>query len=310
MRVEAAFGSLGTSPGMFAYPRAMDLDRADGALWVIDKAARVQKLDAATGECVAMFVMPEQDRGKPVGVTVAETDRGKRLFIPDTHYARVMIFDPPERMGEDAVLVGSFGSYGWGPGQFIYPTSVGVLREKDGLRVERLYVAEYGGNDRVSVFDASYEFLFSFGSFGPGGSAADSPVTFQRPQLLAIDESAGEIYVVDSRNHRIGCFSLEGEHRRWFGSPETAGTEPGVFRYPYGLCLLGDGTGMVAEFGNNRVQRIGLQDGRSLGVWGKPGRGVGELATPWAVVAGDKLTYVLDSGNHRVVAMTTPRRRR
>jgi DNA-binding beta-propeller fold protein YncE len=71
-------------------------------------------------------------------------------------------------------------------------------------------------------------------------------------------------------------------------------------RFPYGLDWLPDGTLVVAEYGNNRLQRFDRR-GRSLGTWGRAGRRVGELAYPWTVVTGpqDRL-FVLDSGNNRV----------
>jgi DNA-binding beta-propeller fold protein YncE len=61
-----------------------------------------------------------------------------------------------------------------------------------------------------------------------------------------------------------------------------------------------DGTLVVAEYGNNRVQRF-ARDGASLGTWGKAGRKPGQLAYPWAVEVGPNgQMYVLDSGNNRV----------
>jgi peptidylglycine monooxygenase len=56
----------------------------------------------------------------------------------------------------------------------------------------------------------------------------------------------------------------------------------------------------VADWGNNRVQRLDGQ-GRFVASWGAPGRGPGELATPWDVaVAPDGRVLVADYGNHRV----------
>jgi DNA-binding beta-propeller fold protein YncE len=71
-------------------------------------------------------------------------------------------------------------------------------------------------------------------------------------------------------------------------------------RYPYGLDMLSDGTLVVSEYGNNRLQRFDRR-GNSLGVWGEAGRRPGQLAYPWAVAVapGDRL-LVIDSGNNRV----------
>ncbi|MBC7772366.1 MAG: hypothetical protein H7210_07725 [Pyrinomonadaceae bacterium] len=316
------FGGLGDTPGHFAYPRAMTPDPDTNSLWVIDKTARVQQIDATTGGCLTLWKMPLTDNGKPTGCTLSKDPAGHTLvYIPDTHYHRVMIYrpTPPERTADgDPVrhtdqpeLVGSFGEYGAGPGQFIFPTDVAILPTPGGLGVERIYVSEYGGNDRVSVFDAGYLFLFSFGTFGASSDAAT--IEFDRPQSLAVVDvhtsqghSEKQVIVTDSRNHRVGRFSLDGKLIAWMGAPDGPGDGPGEFRIPYGLEPLGDGTILVTELGNNRLQRIELATGQGLGTWGRPGRSDGELASPWASAVIGKTTYVLDTGNNRVLGFPTP----
>lgn len=323
-------GSLGDTPGKFAFPRAIDVSVDGKSLWVIDRSARVQRIDPATGRCRAMWKMPDSELGKPVGFCVAPGVDAhgqwcdELLYIADTHYHRVMVYKPPPTPAPSAdfdrdaapELVARFGDYGQGPGQFILPTDVAVLVGDDGHSVSRIYVGEYGGHDRISVFDGSYKFQFSFGewgldSSGAGGAAIDTTrVLFARPQSLMIETLDGQkqLVITDSANHRIGRFTLDGGLIGWIGSAGAMGDAPGQFRFPYGLASLGDGTVMVSEFGGNRVQRIDLGSGQSLGSWGKAGRGVGELATPWAVAVLGKTTFVVDSGNNRVLGFETPRR--
>jgi hypothetical protein len=69
--------------------------------------------------------------------------------------------------------------------------------------------------------------------------------------------------------------------------------------------MLPDGTLLVAEYGNNRVQRFD-QIGKPLGVFGTIGRGPGELQYPWGVAGTDDKVFVLDSGNNRVQMIRTP----
>jgi DNA-binding beta-propeller fold protein YncE len=303
----SAFGEVGTSPGQFVYPRCIDAD-AD-SLWVIDKSARVQRLDPKTGRGTAVWTMPEYSQGKPVGITIAprpaSMGHGDAIYIADTHCHRVMIYEAPAQPGAEPKLLGSFGEYGNGPGQFIYPTDVAVLPTADGKHAQRLYVGEYGDNDRISVYDASCRFLFSFGKLGSGPG-----VEFNRPQSLAIDARREELYVTDACNHRVGIFTLEGELVRWHGSPETAGSGPEQLCYPYGLCALGDGTALVTEYGNHRVRHMDLQTGSTLRLLGVPGVGKGELVSPWGVTVIGNTAYVLDSGNARVQAFPAPRQRR
>lgn len=297
------FGEGGLSPGQFSYPRAIDAD--DGSLWIIDKTARVQQLDPATGNCLVWFTMPAFARGKPTGITVAPGPDGDPvLYIADTHEHRVLVAPRVTTRGEPISPIASFGSLGQEPGQFIYPTDVAVLTDDQGLPM-RIYVSEYGGNDRISVFGPGVlagrdDFLFSFGTLG------DGPDQFNRPQSIAIDADRGELVVTDATNHRLGRFTLDGQLIAWIGSPQTAGHAPGSFMYPYGLYLPGDGTALVAEFGNHRIQHIDLDSGDSLGTYGVGGRGTGQLASPWGVVVLDRLVYVLDSGNNRVIGFRIP----
>lgn len=311
---ERVLGEAGSFPGQFSYPRAIDQDSE--ALWVIDKSARVQRLDPETGRASVWWRMPDFQLGKPVGVSVARWPGADgslvdALIVPDTHYQRVIIYsldasndgsEVADRAIEFApVELARFGRYGTGPGEFIYPTDAAVLESDDRTRVERLYISEYGGNDRVSVFDASLVFLFAFGSHGAG---ADQ---FARPQSIAIDERTRELIIADSCNHRIGRFTLDGRPLGWVETPAADGpTEGGAFAYPYGVFVLPDSSVLVAEFGSSRVRRVDPRTGRVLGAWGVPGRAPGQLAAPWGVTWREGELFVLDSGNNRVQVFRGP----
>ncbi|MEI7658732.1 MAG: hypothetical protein WCK33_11775 [Phycisphaerae bacterium] len=317
------FGEVGMSPGQFSYPRGIDADGT--SLWIVDKAARVQRIDPATGRSLGGWRMPAWSNGKPTGITVwrpaGGRDGDELIFLADTHYHRIMIYalgqspggdkDPGNdgtAWGERVKLVGQFGSYGSEPGHFTYPTDIAVLPTADGRDIDRLYVSEYGGTDRISIFkrDASGAFacVGTFGRFGSGSDPAQ--VEFSRPQSMAIDLEARELIVTDACNHRLGRFTLEGALVRWIGSPDEAGPEPGHFKYPYGLVLLPGRTALVVEYGNNRLQHVDLETGQGLGTYGRAGRGPGELAIPWGVALVDGKAYVLDSGNNRVMGFEAP----
>ena len=86
----------------------------------------------------------------------------------------------------------------------------------------------------------------------------------------------------------------------FLGAFGRLGSEPGQLRFPYNVELLSDGTLVVCEYGNNRVQRFD-PDGNSLGIWGEAGRSPGQLAYPWALtVLEDDRILVVDSGNNRM----------
>ena len=270
----AAFGQSGRGQGQFVYPRAIDITE-DGSLFVIDKTGRIQKF-GPKGDFLTTIQMPLIETGKPTGLSVAPNGN---LYVADTHYFRVVVFSP------EGELIDEFGQFGETDGCFIYPTDVAFA--EDG----RIFVGEYGGNDRISVFTEKGEFLYCFGSPGSG------PAQLSRPAALRVDRSRKCLYVADACNHRIGIYSLEGELLRYIGS---AGTQQGRLRYPYDLTLLADGTLVVCEYGNNRVQLFDAE-GRSLAVYGNAGRQLGQLAYPWGVaVDSRRRAYIVDSGNMRI----------
>lgn len=368
LEVVAKIGESGSSPGQFGYPRCLDHD--DESLWVIDKLARVQRIDPKTGNPLETWRTPKFDNGKPTGVTLwtprAVSGTGKHafdqplMFVADTHEHRILVYELTSASQDKAAglvdhppkLLTTFGSYGTGEGQMIYPTDVCIVPSADG-GIEKLFVSEYGDNDRISVWvprgsdgavasensreqatvDAHgleghprathglearatqgvpFEFVYqsSFGTFGDGVSAEN--VQFSRPQsmtLATLKNSQRVLLVSDACNHRVGVFTLEGGLVRWIRDEAGPSTKPGGFMYPYGLCDLGDGTVMVAEYGNCRLQRIDIETGASLGIFGERGRGAAQLSTPWAITRMNDKVYVLDSGNSRILAIDAPKGR-
>jgi ABC-type Fe3+ transport system permease subunit/DNA-binding beta-propeller fold protein YncE len=273
-KILATFGQSGRGQGQFVYPRAIDITD-DGSLFVVDKTGRIQKF-GAKGGFLDTIEMPLIETGKPTGLSVAPNGN---LYVADTHYFRVVVFSP------EGELIDEFGKFGETDGCFIYPTDVAFA--EDG----RIFVSEYGGNDRISVFTEQGDFLYSFGS--PGGGQGQ----FARPSALCVDKSRKWLYVADACNHRIGIYNLDGELLRYIGS---AGRQQGQLRYPYDLTLLADGTLVVCEYGNNRVQLFDAE-GRSLAAYGNPGRKLGQLAYPWGVAVDNRRrAYIVDSGNMRI----------
>lgn len=270
---DALWCETGTGPGEVVYPRAIAYDQQLDNFFIIDRCAHVQRLDR-DGHCLCEWQMPEWKMGKPVGAAIGPDGN---LWVPDTHYHRVIVYSP------DGKLLTQFGKEGTGDGEFLLPTDIAF----DGPRI---YVSEYGGNDRVQVFDHNWHKLFQFGKFGNGNGE------FSRPQTMLIDN--GLIYITDACNHRVVVFTTDG---KWVRNMGSAGSELGQFRFPYGMAEDSEGHLIVCEFGNNRVQMIDKQSGRGLKAWGSPGREPGHLAYPWGVAV-DKRDRVVavDAGNNRL----------
>lgn len=288
---EQVLGMRGRMPGRLDYPRAADVG-TDGTVAVIDKSGRVQRF-ASDGSLLGAWRMPRTDNGMPTGVTI---DRHGRLWIADTHEHRVLVCAP------DGTELGSFGSYGRGPGEFVYPTDVLMLDDADARRCS-VVVSEYGGNDRLQWFDVS---LPSDGSSAATavrsvGSQGSGVGQFLRPQSMS-RMADGSIAVADACNHRIVMLSADGQWRGTIGQP---GKELGQLAYPYGVLSCGSGGVLVAEFGNNRIQRLDAS-GRGEWVRGGGGRETGRLVAPWAIVGDASAPLVVDAGNCRLVRVRLP----
>lgn len=319
LRVERVLGETGRQPGQFAYPRGLagfDLD-GRSVLAVVDKSARIQLIDAQTGAPVGLIRTPVWELGMPTGLTAAThpTDASRTaLWVADTHEHRILVYEVPfDTGGEPMEPAFAFGAFGDGPSQFIYTTDVAVLNGADGLPA-RVFVSEYGGNDRISEFrvvrgesGVSFEFVRQIGYSGVAMDAPeDDPAALSRPQSIELrtrpSDGGLEIVATDVGRHRVVRFDVgTGEVVGWTdGRRGAGGVTTAPLRHPYGVMLVGQDLAVVSEFGASRLRMIELDSGDTVGFLGGPGRLVGQLATPWAsLVVGDEL-MVLDSGNDRV----------
>lgn len=272
--VEKVIGGPGLGDGEFSYPRGIIVSPVDGHVFVVDKSARIQRF-TPDGQFETSWRMPEMNLGKPTGLDI---DAQGRLWVPDTHYARVIVYD---RDGHEQFR---FGSRGEGPGQFIFPTAVLVDRENF------IYVGEYGGNDRISKFSPQREYLFSFADKNSGDAWVD------RPTEILLDEQ-DILWVADACKHRISRYDRQGKFLSSFFLEGIGADSP---TFPFGMAFEKSGTLLIADRGNNRILRYS-RDGKMLGSWGKQGRALGQLQQPWGVAVGlDGRIYGLDSWNNRV----------
>jgi DNA-binding beta-propeller fold protein YncE len=270
----ALWGAPGQGDGEFTKPRAVAAD-GRGHVYAVDMTGRIQKF-TEDGRFLLAWRTPAIARGRPTDI---ECDRDGNVIVADTHYQTIRIYSP------EGKELRSWGSEGKGPGQFIYPCGVAVDRE--GF----IYVAEFGGNDRIHKFTPEGAAVAVWGSYG------DGPGQFNRPQDLAVADD-GTLVVADSCNHRIVTLGPDGAFRSaWSGEGDAA------LRYPYDVLIDRDGNLLVCEYGNNRVQRFS-RGGKPLGTWGGPGAEPGRFNAPWDVAAGtDDRVFVADTMNHRLQAL-------
>jgi|694.fasta_scaffold00927_7 sugar lactone lactonase YvrE len=277
--VTGIWGKRGLSNGKFHKPRAMTID-AQGMVYVVDMTARIQVFDAR-GEYVRHWQTPICEQGRPTGLSI---DRRGRVAVADTHYFRVLFYDPVGELQESATIGGVHGT---APGEFGFVTD--VLEDAEG----NFYISEYGASDRIQKFTASGEFICQWGGHGA------EPGQFERPQSIGMD-SKGNIWVADACNHRLQVYRCDGDRPELIKVIGRQGEGAGEFRYPYGLTIDRSDRIWISEFGGHRIQCLD-SEGKSLLSWGKPGRNPGELANPWSIALhSDGDILIVDSGNHRI----------
>lgn len=135
----------------------------------------------------------------------------------------------------------------------------GVKTDAEG----NVYVSDRAGG-AILVYDARGTFLRSITYAG-----------MTDPSAMAIDRKGQVLYAIAGAStrqnlHRIEVFSLRGEHLRTLG---TSGDAPGQFFFPTDVALSSDGTLMVVDMLNFRVQILD-PEGRPLGSFGQTGTGL------------------------------------
>jgi sugar lactone lactonase YvrE len=270
------WGSLGSAPGQFNFPRHVVVD-SQGDVWVSDQLnSRVQKFDE-DGNLLLVLGSLGTGLGQfnsPFGVA---TDTFDNLYTTEIGNDRV------QKFASDGTFLLSWGSVGSGPGQFNDPFGIGLLPGG------HVYVAD-SGNHRIQKFDQTGLFILAWGTQGSGNGQ------FQTPFAVAV-EAAGDVYVADNNNHRVQKFDGIGTFLTKWGS---FGSANGQFSQPVHVAVDGNGGVLVAENGNSRIQRFSAT-GTFLTKWGTQGAGDGQFQNAYGVASGgDGSVYAVDLLNHRV----------
>lgn len=194
-----------------------------------------------------------------------------------------------------------------------YAEHFSVMERSSGIAVyaNYLYVSDYG-NHRLQIFNLSNGgFIGWFGKdetgsvgwHGPGsgrkGRMGSEPGAFSGPAGIAV--SGSNIYVVDTGNHRVQKFILNGSSVSFAASWGHYSKGNDGFRRPCGVAVLGNAV-YVTDYFNHRI--VKLQDnGETMSfveAIGGAGRGDGEFNGPRGIASYDNQLYVADYDNSRV----------
>jgi YD repeat-containing protein len=146
------------------------------------------------------------------------------------------------------------------------------------------------GSDHVEEFSSSGTLIRTIGSGGTGNGQ------FLYPVGIAINRTAGDIYVADSSNNRIEEFSVStGEFIRAFSTPGG----------PHGVALDSSGDVWVVETGTDHIEKYS-PTGTLIASYGSGGSGNGQFTTPLGIaIDASNHIYVTDSGNDRVEELSS-----
>jgi DNA-binding beta-propeller fold protein YncE len=205
-------------------------------------------------------------------------DSSGNEWVTDIKDDRIEKFSPA---GE---VLGAYGGYGSGSGQFIDPWGLAINQGTGDV-----YVTDQG-SFRVDELSSTGAFIETFGwgvqdgkpqfetctSECRAGIAGSGAGQFSWLAGIAVD-SSGNVWVADNGNNRVDEFFENGVYERSVGSE---GTGDDQFKGPLNITFSG-GNMYVTDSGNNRVQELGSTGGFVAAIgWGvENGEGKAETCT-------------------------------
>ncbi|HTA37079.1 MAG TPA: hypothetical protein VK761_10215 [Solirubrobacteraceae bacterium] len=274
-----AWGTKGSGPGQFSYPRGVAANEAE-VLVADDDNHRIEKfnVEGAYESSAGSQGTGAGQFGFPYGVSL---DAAGNAYVADDLNHRVVKLTPT------LAFAGAWGGYGTKAGQLAFPRAIASDPAGDS------YVANTA-NDRIEVYNPEGRFLRTI------GFSARGPGTLTAPRGLALDPSGG-LLISDTVGNRIELFApvTDAYVTQW----TVAGGHDAGFAKPTGIGVDPRGSVYVADEGNERVAQM-WGDGSYLAEIGGPsdlgGAGLNGVAAV-ATALGSGRMYVADAGHNRVL---------
>ena len=142
---------------------------------------------------------------QPGGIAV---DSSNYIYVVDKFNQRIQRF---QESGSGVTFVSKWGSLGSGDSQFISPSGIAVDN------ASHIFVAD-SGNNRIQEFSTAGNLLRKWGKNGGDGTSGSGQGEFNYPSDIAVD-SSGNVFVIDSSNHRIQEFDNNGNYLNQWQRP-------------------------------------------------------------------------------------------
>src|SRR6478752_1860 len=251
----------------WSYAHAVRIDKQDN-IWVVDKGSNLILKMNPQGRVVWVFGRKGESSHLDVPPDYASQMSGI------LQRAGVAITTPPNNNPRNPIPVHR-------DNVFNQPTDVAWDSQGNA------YFSDGYVNSRVAKVNAKGEWIASWGSLGSG------PGQFDTPHGVAVSPK-DEVYVADRGNRRIQVFDTNGKYIREFTIDVPVDTKRGKITYgaetpnaktgsqapgaPDALCMT-PGPNPVLFVGDlypSRIYKVSLE-GKVLGVYGQPGRNLGEF---------------------------------
>ncbi len=178
--------------------------------------------------------------GMPGGIAIASTGS---IYVTDSRNNVVKVY------ASGGLYQSSFGGYGIGNGQMIFPTGIALDNG-----AQEIYVVDHN-NGRVKVFDFAGAFKRSLGSYGSGTGK------LTRPQGIFVKD--GLAYVADAFQSTVQV--LDASSGTFVAYIGQNGSNPGNLRIPSDVLVTGQ-KAFVANTDNARIEVFQIQDPKALAI--------------------------------------------